>query len=314
MDKQTLSNYGWITICVLVIAVMVALASPFGTYVRTAVENTAEGLYNTEKEALGVAGLKVPKQSFHTFTEIFENSVNGQDRPDFFTYGDYEYGYNKRYSANSHTWDDMTSQNGWGVRVIDTSKTSYGDILETAYGEPVVNMTNTFYNCTSLTVAPTIPKYVTNINGTFNTCTSLETAPEIPSSVTEMYATFCNCTLLVVAPEIPNSVKDLRYTFASCTSLTDLSDFVIPNGVTSMAATFCECISLTTAPVIPSNVTSLLCTFAGCTSLTGTIIINSNGTEVGCFSDTILPITLTGSSSRLSYFAGTSDNGNVTVA
>ena len=30
MDKETLSNYGWIVICVLVLAVMLALATPFG--------------------------------------------------------------------------------------------------------------------------------------------------------------------------------------------------------------------------------------------------------------------------------------------
>ena len=30
MDKETLSNYGWIVICVLVLAVMIALATPFG--------------------------------------------------------------------------------------------------------------------------------------------------------------------------------------------------------------------------------------------------------------------------------------------
>ena len=44
MDKETLSNYGWITICVLVIAVMVALATPFGSYIKSAVENTTQGL------------------------------------------------------------------------------------------------------------------------------------------------------------------------------------------------------------------------------------------------------------------------------
>ena len=30
MDKETLSNYGWVVICVLVLVVMIALATPFG--------------------------------------------------------------------------------------------------------------------------------------------------------------------------------------------------------------------------------------------------------------------------------------------
>ena len=54
MDKQTLSNYGWITICVLVIAVMVALATPFGSYIKTATENTTNGVYNVEQENLSI--------------------------------------------------------------------------------------------------------------------------------------------------------------------------------------------------------------------------------------------------------------------
>ena len=55
MDKETLSNYGWIVICVLVLAVMIALATPFGEFISTAVENTANGLFETNASALEVA-------------------------------------------------------------------------------------------------------------------------------------------------------------------------------------------------------------------------------------------------------------------
>ena len=37
MHKEMLSNYGWIVICVLVLSVMIALATPFGIYVNNAV-------------------------------------------------------------------------------------------------------------------------------------------------------------------------------------------------------------------------------------------------------------------------------------
>ena len=33
MDKETLSNYGWVVIVVIVLAIMIALASPFGNYI-----------------------------------------------------------------------------------------------------------------------------------------------------------------------------------------------------------------------------------------------------------------------------------------
>ena len=46
MDKNTLSNYGWIVIAVLVLSVMVALATPFGTYVENGVRSTTQGLFD----------------------------------------------------------------------------------------------------------------------------------------------------------------------------------------------------------------------------------------------------------------------------
>ena len=33
MDKETLSNYGWVVIVVIVLAIMIVLATPFGNYI-----------------------------------------------------------------------------------------------------------------------------------------------------------------------------------------------------------------------------------------------------------------------------------------
>lgn len=52
MDKETLSNYGWVVICVLVLVVMIALATPFGKYIADAVKSTTQGLFGASKEAL----------------------------------------------------------------------------------------------------------------------------------------------------------------------------------------------------------------------------------------------------------------------
>ena len=46
MDKNTLSNYGWVVIAVLVLSVMIALATPFGRFIATGFEATYEGLSN----------------------------------------------------------------------------------------------------------------------------------------------------------------------------------------------------------------------------------------------------------------------------
>ena len=67
MDKETLSNYGWIVICVLVLVVMIALATPFGSFVSEAVQSTTKGLFDVNKTALdaaGVPGLTVQDQEF----------------------------------------------------------------------------------------------------------------------------------------------------------------------------------------------------------------------------------------------------------
>ena len=54
MDKNTLSNYGWIVICTLVLAVMLALATPFGEFISGAFRSTFEGFGNVTDNALAV--------------------------------------------------------------------------------------------------------------------------------------------------------------------------------------------------------------------------------------------------------------------
>ena len=56
MDKETLSNYGWIVICVIVLAVMITLATPFAEIIRDAVIYTVEDLITNANEALEAIG------------------------------------------------------------------------------------------------------------------------------------------------------------------------------------------------------------------------------------------------------------------
>ena len=106
MDKETLSNYGWIVICVLVIAVMVALATPFGNYVKSAVENTTQGMFDVEQKALVAGGLTIANQDFEGGSEpespaepeitTFEFSISGGGKHGEFN-GDYT-------AENNMTW------------------------------------------------------------------------------------------------------------------------------------------------------------------------------------------------------------------
>ena len=351
MDKETLSNYGWIVICVLVLAVMLALASPFGSFVAVGVKSTTQGLFDTNQKALNTTGLvNIDDQSFDdgtiplggVYTKKDGTVLSGNSNDSFpatpttgdtYEYGDYIYKYNNYYSYTD-CWYSWGGQNGWGVRVKDTTKSSYGEIISKIAGKPVNTMTGTFYKCTSLTTAPEIPDSVTNMSETFYYCKSLTTAPEIPSgvtnmgatfsgctnltttptipnSVTIMYQTFENCTNLITAPTIPNGIVSINYTFLNCRSL--ITAPIIPDSVTDMYQTFRGCSSLTTAPTIPNSITNMNSTFEDCTSLTGTITINANPKyNYRCFSGTKNPITLTGTSTKLSNIA--SSYSNVTVA
>ena len=78
MDKETLSNYGWVVITVLVLAIMIALATPFGTYISDGVKSTTAGLFKAEQNALNVAldgaGVSVEDQEFSDVPTVNGNT------------------------------------------------------------------------------------------------------------------------------------------------------------------------------------------------------------------------------------------------
>ena len=76
MDKETLSHYGWIVILVLILAVLLAIASPFGNFVAGAIKATTAGLFNVNESALGAAGITIPGQNFEN------EGDNGVETPD----------------------------------------------------------------------------------------------------------------------------------------------------------------------------------------------------------------------------------------
>ena len=288
MDRETLSNYGWITIVTLVLVVLLTLATPFGTYISNGIISVSRGYNAVAEKKMSEENLNKTQAKFEsviktnkdaedttkpsgaliptgaTYTKADGTTLEGNgtnkfpDAPetgDTYEYGDYIYTYNAGSDYGTE----------WSVLAIANNKTSYGEILSKIAGKPVTNMFYTFDDCKFLTTTPVIPNSITDMCLTFNDCTSLTVAPKIPSSVTNMYGTFGGCTSLTTAPEIPNGVTDISYTFSYCASLTTVS--AIPNSVTDMQCTFEYCKSLTTVPTIPNSVTNMSATFQGCTSL-----------------------------------------------
>ena len=202
MDKETLSNYGWIVICILVLSVMIALATPFGNYVSNAAKSTATGLFDVNKNAINSTGLiNVEDQSFNdskntsdtityekreagtlipdgaTYTKADGTTLEGNgtnkfpDAPetgDTYEEGDYHYHYKMSMSRRDYS-------TGWNIQVTkDRTKTTYEPItiIEIA-GEPVTGMGYCFAWCRNLKTAPTIPYFINDIRNIFEDCPSL---------------------------------------------------------------------------------------------------------------------------------------------
>ena len=76
MDKETLSNYGWVVICVLVLVVMIALATPFGKYIAEAVKNTTSSLFKVSQNALNTGLGQAANVTVKDAGEIIYNTVS----------------------------------------------------------------------------------------------------------------------------------------------------------------------------------------------------------------------------------------------
>ena len=226
MDKETLSNYGWIVICVMVLAVMIALATPFGTFVSNAVKNTKNGLFDTSEKGLNSIGITctdgwvVPYGgTYHAKngTIYHENNVIPGDYEcqvdDVFKKGDYVYTYK---------FCGFLQENAWSVSLnlekTDKNKTEYGPIVSEINKSDVREMRYTFANCVNLTKFPQIPDTIQDMTYAFKNCTSLVTA-KVPKNIVGLSHTFQGCNSLTTVGDIPSNVTNMYGTFYGCTSL-----------------------------------------------------------------------------------------------
>ncbi len=120
---------------------------------------------------------------------------------DIYKYEDYEYHYCEWY--NGSIWQNGTTtsnveSDGWGVKVISTTKSSYSNLIAKINGSPIESLSSCWDNCNYLVDASniTIPSTVINMLWSFYSCDRLTTAPIIPSKVSNMKGTFRYCTKL----------------------------------------------------------------------------------------------------------------------
>ena len=300
MDKNTLSNYGWIVIAVLVLAVMIALATPFGKYIESGVRSTTAGLFDTSEKAMNVVGMSAGEGNFEdgytggtpdepvivgsaTFSAQTGNNCDGSNDEDGLCFYDIHDCW-VPIEPVTLTWDELKlTENGtrYGYDASKINDTSIGDsafphssLTSITIPDGVTSIGEwAFYECYGLT-SITIPDSVTSIGDyAFYWCENI-TSITIPDSVISIgdYA-FHDCASLT-SITIPDSVTSIGdYAFNYCTNLTSIT---LGNSVTSIAElAFNGCLSLTSV-TIGNSVTSIdERAFHDCSSLTSITIPNS---------------------------------------
>lgn len=288
MDKETLSNYGWIVICVLVLAVMLALATPFGTFIADGFKATYTGLFQTGDNALDVGlsavGVSNKLPCGHGRKEEGDHSqkecghYNCQDADCGCVPA--SCGYENHWSGDGldhTTWVGHSTDNGFHGYKCQCSNWTIPE-GGTYYVGVTSNKTGDYTGATAVyTEGQTAPcnmqkkdvyvygdyeyryksAYSDTSGGAWSDGSTKSWGVRVLDDSKTEYGP--------ILESINNMPTNVCFAFMNCTNLKTAP--AIPSGITNMSNTFAGCTSLTTAPTIPSNVTNMLGTFAGCTSL-----------------------------------------------
>ena len=141
----------------------------------------------------------------------------------------------------------------------------------------VTDMSNMFFNCSSLTTIPLLDTSgVTIMSGMFTSCSSLTTIPLLDTSgVTIINHMFNGCSSLTTIPLLDtSSATNMNSMFYSCSSLTTIP-LLDTSSATDMSNMFNGCSNLTTIPLLDtSSVTNIRRMFDGCSNLTNETLNN----------------------------------------
>lgn len=154
---------------------------------------------------------------------------------------------------------------------------SVDDLIQPNDTENVTDMTDMFYNCSSLESIPLLDtSKVTNMSNMFYNCGKLITIPQLNTSkVTNMSVMFASCAVLTTIPQLDTSkVTNMASMFYYCNKLTTIP-LLDTSNVTSTYQMFSNCSSLTTVPALNvDKVTRMNDMFGNCTNLKSILMTN----------------------------------------
>ena len=325
MDKQTLSNYGWVVVLVLILAVLLALATPFGSFVSTAIKDVTSGFWDINSASLKAVGVGSGNIGFPAECDIEGHYTNDGKAP---------HKIKVTSCSNGHTYtcecDRWVVPDG-GKYYIGVTSTTLGDYtgatkiynagekLPCGYKPTIADTLvlgdyeyryNCYYKSTWQLNESQDCWGIRVLNNSQKTYGSI-LSYIVNEPVKNFYMAFKDCKNLLTPPELPETTGGMDCTFYGCTSL--ITAPVIPNNVSNMQNAFAYCTALKTAPPsIPASITNMNYTFKGCTSLTGKVEINAIPSWYNtCFSRidfSLQDITLTGTSTILDQLGATGTN------
>ena len=271
MDKETLSHYGWIVILVLILSVMIALATPFGSFVADGFKAGYMGLFDVQTNAL--AAIIPGSQDDDT------NTPTDEMIPGLYTSGSIDAWKSGQDISNRliKTWDELLEE-----EIIHVND---GRLISN-YVFANANLANNYNNSSDaldgdLIIANGVTEIgnykISTYDFAFAFCEKL-TGVYIPSSVEQLgYYAFNRCTSLKTvyfedgAVPSTNKVSDSVFW-----GLSNLETINIPTTWTNIPESFLERCSSIKEITIPASVESIDSrAFQDCTSL-ATINIPEN--------------------------------------
>lgn len=281
MDKKTLSNYGWIVILTLVLSVMIAFATPFGSYIEVSVKNITFSFMEANDNAVNEDNIKNSGNEWddkflsncrHKNTSI-KNVIQTTCTTDGYSgdeicnncgekikEGQNEIKYNHpktelRNVTQTYTGDlfcvlcDTLLQRGKNIGTITNETTvSLGDYKYTYYESYdgwrvtlVASRTKTAYSPIMPSIAGKDIKVVASL---FSSCENMLTSPYIPDSVTSMYSTFQGCTSLKTITNFPKNLTTIQNMCYNATSLEEIPSMEHCKQLTDTYRAFYNCQNL----------------------------------------------------------------------